>query len=75
MAEIKVYYEPDMNLLTIFWDTPISDQICSEMDDGVILIKNSKTGSPIGIEILSFKPEDKRIGGISLLMGNETKAA
>jgi hypothetical protein len=36
------------------------------MDDGVILIKDSNTNEPIGIELLSYKPEDNRISGISL---------
>jgi hypothetical protein len=36
------------------------------MDDGVILIKDSDTHEPIGIELLSYKPEDNRISGISL---------
>ena len=36
------------------------------MDDGVILIKDGDTQEPIGIELLSYKPEDNRISGIYL---------
>jgi hypothetical protein len=66
MAEIKVFFEPETELMTIFWQQPRKNQICTEMDDGVILIKDGDTKEPIGIEILSYKPEDNRISGISL---------
>ena len=66
MAEIKVFFEPDTELMTIFWQQPWKNQICSEMGDGVILIRDSVTNEPIGIELLSYKPEDNRISGISL---------
>lgn len=68
MAEIKVYYEQETELMTIFWRQPRKNQICSELDDGIILIKDSETNEPIGIELLSYKPEDNRIDGISLLI-------
>ena len=64
-----------MNLFTIFWEKPCKEQICTEMEDGVILIKDIISGKPIGIELLAFKPGDKRISGISLYMGSEPKAA
>ncbi len=66
MAEIKVFFEPETELMTIFWQNPRKNQICTEMDDGVILIKDADTQEPIGIELLSYRPEDKRISGISL---------
>lgn len=66
MAEIKVYYEKESELLTIFWKTPNSDQVCSELDNGILAIKDGKTGELLGIELLSFQPEDERISGISL---------
>jgi uncharacterized protein YuzE len=72
MAEIKVYYEPETELMTIFWQRPKKNQICSEMDDGLILIKDAETNEPIGIEILTYKPEDDRISGISLFIDKMT---
>ncbi|MBP7737145.1 MAG: hypothetical protein KA369_14295 [Spirochaetes bacterium] len=66
MAEIKVFFEPETELMTIFWQTPRKNQLCTELDDGIILIKDSDTNEPIGIELLSYKPEDNRISGISL---------
>jgi hypothetical protein len=68
MAEINVYYEPETELMTIFWQKPRKNQICTEMGDGLILIKDSDTNEPIGIELLSYKPEDNRISGISLFI-------
>lgn len=51
---IKVYYEPETELLTIFWQTPRKNQICTELDNGIILIQDSITNEPIGIEMLSY---------------------
>jgi hypothetical protein len=75
MAEVKIFYEPETDLLTIFWDTPRKNQICTETDDGIILIKDGISLQPIGVEILSYKPGDKRIEGISLSMGKPSLAA
>ncbi|MEC4807447.1 MAG: hypothetical protein SAJ72_24720 [Jaaginema sp. PMC 1080.18] len=58
MAQIKVFYEPETELLTVFWQTPRKTQISTELGDGVILIKDSTTGEPIGLEILSYHPGD-----------------
>jgi hypothetical protein len=66
MAEIKVFYEPETELMTIFWQNPRKNQISSEMDGGIIIIKDSDTNEPIGMELLSYKPDDNRISGISL---------
>jgi hypothetical protein len=68
MAEIKVYYEPETELMTIFWQKPRENQIATEMGDGVIILKDGDTAEPIGIELLSYKPEDNRINGISLFI-------
>jgi hypothetical protein len=38
MAQVKIYYEPEMELLTVFWQPPRKNQICTEVGDGVILI-------------------------------------
>lgn len=72
MAEINVYYESETELMTIFWQKPRKNQICTELDNGLILIRDSDTNEMIGIEILSYKPEDNRISGISLFMDKIT---
>ena len=70
MAQIKVHYEPDVELLTVFWEPPCKDQVCTELDDGVILIK-SPAGKPIGIELLSYRPGDARFDGVAVELSAE----
>jgi hypothetical protein len=66
MAQIKVHYEPDLELLTVFWQAPRADQICTELDDGVVLIKDGRTGEPLGVELLSYHPGDARFDGVAV---------
>jgi hypothetical protein len=66
MVQIKVNYEPDLELLTVFWQPPRPDQICTELDDGVVLIKDAQSGQPIGVELLSYKPGDARFDGVAV---------
>ena len=66
MAQLKVYYEPDLELLTVFWQAPRPDQVSTELDDGVILIKDAQNGQPIGVELLSYKPGDARFDGVAV---------
>ena len=69
MAHVKVFYEPETELLTVFWQSPRKEQMSSELGDGVILIKNSITGEPIGVEILSYHPGDNRFDAVSVELG------
>ncbi|GAB4479196.1 MAG: hypothetical protein OHK0037_41160 [Elainellaceae cyanobacterium] len=70
MAQLKVFYEPEAELLTVFWQAPRKEQISTELGDGVILIKDSNTGEPIGIEILAYHPGDNRFNAVSVEPGN-----
>ena len=74
MAQIKVYYEPEMELLTVFWQAPRKNQICTELGDGVILMKDETTGQPIGMELLSYRPGDARFDEVSVEIGREKPA-
>ena len=56
MAQVKIHYEPDLQLLTVFWQPPRERQIVTELGEGVLLIKDEETGEPIGVELLSYKP-------------------
>ncbi len=69
MAQVKVFYEPETELLTVFWQSPRKEQICTELGDGVILIKDSTSGEPIGLEILSYRPGDNRFDAVSVELG------
>jgi hypothetical protein len=65
MAQVKVFYEPETELLTVFWQEPRKEQICTELGDGVILIKDSTSGEPIG----SYRPGDNRFDAVSVELG------
>ncbi|MCG8361890.1 MAG: hypothetical protein MJA27_00995 [Pseudanabaenales cyanobacterium] len=69
MAQVKVFYELETELLTVFWQSPRKEQISTELGDGVILIKDSTTGEPIGVEILSYHPGDNRFDTVSVELG------
>lgn len=75
MAQVKVYYEPDAELLTVFWQPPRQNQVATELGDGVVLLKDGKTGEPIGVELLSYRPGDQRLDGISVEIGREQPVA
>jgi hypothetical protein len=74
MAQVKVFYEPEAELLTVFWQEPRPDQVCTELDDGVILIKDATTGEPIGMELLSYRPGDARFDAVSVEIGRPAAA-
>ncbi|MGA7932855.1 MAG: hypothetical protein WCA35_04690 [Kovacikia sp.] len=69
MAQVKVFYEPETELLTVFWQLPRKEQISTELGDGILLIKDSTTGEPIGVEILSYHPGDNRFDAVSVELG------
>jgi uncharacterized protein YuzE len=71
MAQVKIYYEPDMELLTVFWQSPRKNQIATELGDGVVLIKDDQTGQPIGVELMSYRPGDERLDTVSVEIGRE----
>ncbi|MUL38142.1 hypothetical protein [Gloeocapsopsis dulcis] len=66
MAQIKVFYEADTELLSVFWQVPRRNQIGTELGDGVILIKDGVSGEPIGLEVLSYRPGDDRFDAVSV---------
>lgn len=72
MAQIKIYYEPEMELLTIFWQAPRPNQMATELGNGLILIKDENTNEPIGIEVLSYRPNDERLNSINVEVGSIT---
>ena len=71
MAQIKVYYEPEMELLTVFWQSPRKNQTATELGDGVVLLKDGQTGQPIGLELMSYHPGDERLDAVSVEIGHE----
>jgi hypothetical protein len=75
MAQIKVYYEPDLELLTVFWQAPRKNQVATELGDGVVLFKDDLTGQPIGMELMSYRPGDARLDTMSVEIGREKSEA
>ncbi|WP_168130387.1 hypothetical protein [Synechococcus sp. PCC 7502] len=51
MAQVKIYYEPEMEILNVFWQPPCKNQICTDLGNGVILIKDAENGEPIGMKL------------------------
>ena len=75
MAQVKVFYEPDTQLLSVFWQSPREHQVATELDDGVILIRDARTGEPIGMELLSYQPGDARFDAVTVEIGRQPAAA
>lgn len=53
MAQVKVYYDPVGNTLTVWFGEPQDEYVCEETGDEVILMKD-RTGRVIGFEKLNF---------------------
>ena len=75
MAQVKLFYEPEIQLLTVFWQPPRKNQICTELGNGLILIKDEDTNEAIGLEILSYQPQDKRFDSVSVELGKNYQNA
>jgi hypothetical protein len=57
MAHIKVIHDPLGQTLTVYWDDPEREEVCEEIGQGIILIKDAQ-GEVIGFERLYFKPKE-----------------
>jgi uncharacterized protein YuzE len=53
MAEVKVYYDPIGNTLTVWFGNPQDEYNCEETGDEVILMKD-RNGQVIGFEKLNY---------------------
>ena len=61
MDQVKVYYDPEGNTLTVWFGDPKQEHVCEETADEFVLIKNRK-GQIIGFEKLNFKvPAPKKL--------------
>ncbi len=56
MAQVNVFYEPETEVLTIFWQSPRKNQICTELDNGLILIKDETTGKRSALKFCPTVP-------------------
>ena len=55
MAHIRVIYDPVGETLTVYFSEPRADQVCEEIGEGVILIKDRRSREVIGFERLYYK--------------------
>jgi uncharacterized protein YuzE len=53
MEQVKVYYDPLGNTLTIWFGNPDEEELAEEIDDNIVLMKD-KDGNVIGLEKLNF---------------------
>lgn len=51
------------------------NQLCTELGDGVILIKDPDGGEPISMELLSYRPRHARFDSVSVESGAAQSAA
>jgi hypothetical protein len=63
------YKGVQINCTIVQWQEPRPTQICTELDDGIVLIKDETTGEPIGIELLSYRPGDARFDSVNVEVG------
>ena len=59
MAAIRVIHDPAGETLTVYWAEPTPDQVCEETGEGVLLIKNARTGEVIGFERLYYREQGR----------------
>ena len=55
MDTIKVIHDAVGHTLTVWWDDPSKEHICTETAEEVVLIKDA-TGRVIGFELLHYRP-------------------
>ncbi len=53
MAQVKVYYDPEGNTLTVWFGNPGDEYVAEETGDEIILMKD-QNGNVIGFEKLNY---------------------
>jgi uncharacterized protein YuzE len=51
MDKLKVHYEPETELLSIFWWEPCPDQLGIELDEDIVLFIDPDTDNVLGIDM------------------------
>jgi hypothetical protein len=72
MAHVRVIHDPVGETLTVYFAETRADQICEETGEGVILIKDGRSGEVIGFERLYYKaPPGPHTVTVETLVGEE----
>ena len=53
MAQVKVFYDKEGNILTVWFSDPKEEYVCEETGEEVVLMKD-KSGRVIGFEKLNY---------------------
>jgi uncharacterized protein YuzE len=73
MALVRVIHDPVAETLTVYFSEPQADQVCEEIGEGVILIKDRRSGEVIGFERLYFKaPPGSHTVSVETLTGDKS---
>jgi uncharacterized protein YuzE len=74
MEEVKIFYDPNGNTLTIWFDDPNQEDVSEQVDDGIVLMKD-KDGRVIGVEkvIFASHPANVRVQYESLPLLQQTQ--
>ena len=59
MEKVRVYYDRNGNSLTVWFDDPVQECVCEEIDDDVVLMKDQR-GRVIGFERLNYLSKEEQ---------------
>jgi hypothetical protein len=59
MDKVRVYFDPKVNSLSVWFDDLKKEHLCEETDDDVVLIKDRR-GRVIGFERLNYLTAKQR---------------
>ncbi len=59
VKKVRVVYDPEDNILDVWFDEPGKEVMCTEMEEDVVLRKDRK-GRVIGFEMFNFLSEALR---------------
>jgi uncharacterized protein YuzE len=61
MDKVRVYFDREGNTLTVWFDDPVREHVCEEIEDDVILMKDRR-GTVIGFERLNYlSPKQRKV--------------
>jgi hypothetical protein len=58
---MKIFYESEAELLTIFWAEPRKTQIAEELNSDGILLRDEVSGQSLGLEFFCYRKGDRRL--------------
>jgi len=51
--KVRIYHDRTGNTLSVWFDDPVKEAVCEEVDDDVVLVKDRR-GRVIGLERLNY---------------------